>query len=235
MLKVDLHIHTLASEDAQNTLLEQITQAKKMKMKIIGISNHGPGNDVTPVSDVHFRAMARVPKYVMGIRILKGIEANILDIKGTIDVTDRMLERLDYVMAGLHFHTVYRDQGVRKNTQAVLNAMKSGKIQILVHPCSRRFNVDIEKISQEACKRGVLLEINPHRLTNDIEIQNLVKMIEVVRKNRQRLIIGSDAHNIWELADDSRILKIKKEIGLTDNLVINNYPKELFKRLNIKE
>ena len=47
--------------------------------------------------------------------------------------------------------------------------------------------------------------------------------------------VNTDAHNIWELADDRPLKKIKKKIGLTDKMIINNYPKELLKQLNINE
>jgi putative hydrolase len=44
MLKIDLHIHTIASGHAQNTILEFINQAKDLKMEVIGISDYGRGN-----------------------------------------------------------------------------------------------------------------------------------------------------------------------------------------------
>ena len=42
MMKVDLHIHTVASGHAHNTILEYLTMAKKLEMSVIGISDHGP-------------------------------------------------------------------------------------------------------------------------------------------------------------------------------------------------
>ena len=92
-------------------------------------------------------------------------------------------------------------------------------------------------MSEEACKNNVLLELNLYYLSksknNPDIIPNIKIMVDVVKQYKKKFIIGSDAHNIWELADDSSLKAIKKQIGLTDNLIINNYPQELFKLLKI--
>jgi histidinol phosphatase-like PHP family hydrolase len=64
-------------------------------------------------------------------------------------------------------------------------------------------------------------------------MSNLRAMIDVVKKNNKKIILGSDAHNIWELADDSVLKDIKKETGLTDKLIINNFPSEIFKIIKL--
>ncbi len=232
MLKIDLHIHTSISKDSQNTLLEYINQAKKLKMKVIGISNHGPKTGVMMGGEVHFRSMARVPKTVEGVRVLKGIEANIIDKDGSTDITERIFEKLDYAMASFHQVSLYKRGDIKTDTRAMIETIKSGRINIITHPYV--VGVDIEKVAEAACKNNVLLEIDNNYLKADY-LPDIIKMIEIVRKHKDKIIIGGDAHNIWELGDDSKINKIKKEIGLTEDLIINNYQQELFKRLNIKE
>lgn len=105
MLKIDLHIHTVASGHAHNTILEYINQVNKLKMKAIGISDHGPSDTESVVSRIYFLTIGRIPKKVDGVRILKGVEANIINVKGDIDVDDKVIERLDYVMANFHKET----------------------------------------------------------------------------------------------------------------------------------
>lgn len=89
MLNIDLHLHTIASRHAYSTILEYINQAKKLKMKVIGISDHGPDTCSTLTDDIYFRTMDRIPSYVEGIRILKGAEANIINLNGDIDLSDK--------------------------------------------------------------------------------------------------------------------------------------------------
>lgn len=240
MLKIDLHLHTIASRHAHNTILEYINQAKKLKMKVIGISDHGPGNGGSLVNRTFLNCLSRIPRVVNGIRVLKGVEADVVTNNGEIDVDDEMVNKLDFVIANIHENAIYSDQGKKKNTETMIKAIKLGKIDIISHPFwTRIFDYDMKKTSEEACKNNVLLEIDLHYLAQapkwPFVIPNLKTMIEVVKKYKKKVIVNSDAHNIWELADDSILKKYKKEIGLTDDMIINNYPKELFKLLKIDE
>ncbi|MFA6171519.1 MAG: PHP domain-containing protein [Patescibacteria group bacterium] len=239
MLKIDLHIHTVASLHAQSTIFEYVNRAKELGMEVIGISEHGPDLESNHADYNYFNTILRIPHWINGIRLLRGVEANIIDKDGNIDVTEEMLKKLDYVMAGFHKNAGYEDSGKKLNTNAMVGAIRSGKIDIITHPfVTFIFPADVRKISEEACKRKILLEINlsyirERKLRSDT-LENLKTIIKTVKKYKQKLIVNSDSHNVWELGDDSSLDKIKKKIGLTDNLIINNYPKELFKLLNIK-
>jgi putative hydrolase len=238
MLKIDLHIHSIASGHAHNTILEYINRAKELKMKVIGISEHGPSMTGAAIDETYFRVLDRLPQRVDGVRILKGIEANIIDIKGSIDISDNVIDKLDYIMAGFHKNNPYKDKGSKANTKGMINAIRSGKIDIITHPFfTKDINFDVEKVYEEACKHNVMLEINLSYL-KERKIQldtlaNLKKMMSMVTKYKKKVIVGSDAHNIWELADDDGLKKIKK-IGLKENIIINNYPRELFAQLEIE-
>ncbi len=237
MLKIDLHLHSVASGHAQNTILEYIIHAKKLRMRVIGVSDHAPSTD-TLTTETYFLTLRRMPEKISGIRLLKGVEANIVNSSGEIDLTDDTIERLDYVMAGFHRNTLYKNSGKKQNTNTMINALRRRKFNILTHPyITHIFPVDVEKVSEEACKNNILLEVNLHYTKRFIDDQtvmsNLKIMLDVVKKNNKKIILGSDAHNIWELADDSILKKIKKEMDLTDKLIINNYPKELFEILKI--
>lgn len=240
MLKIDLHLHTVASGHAQSTVLEYVNQAKKLKMKVIGISDHGPGSTEAVGSYIYFLAIGRIPRYIDGLRVLKGIEANVVNNKGEIDVSDRVIERLDYVMVNFHNDTPYHDQGKKRNTEVIIKTIRSGKVNIISHPfLTKAFPVDLKKICETACQNNVLLELNLHALAKsrneEYILPNVKIMLDVVKKFKKKVIVGSDAHNIWELADDSYLKKVKKQIGLADDLVINNYPRELFKLLKIAD
>lgn len=241
MLKIDLHIHTVASGHAHSTILEYINRAKELKMKVIGFSDHGPSLECSLADEVYFKQAFRIPKVVNGIRVLKGAEANIINEEGEIDLPDPVLEKLDYVLAAFHFVTPYVDEGKEKNTKAMIKAIRSNRINILSHPfvIYDKCSYDLEKVAEEACKHDVLLEINTsyikeHRLTEQL-IHNIKLMLKIVRKNKKKVIVNSDSHNIWELGDDTALKKIQKKLKLEKELIINNYPEELFKLLKINE
>lgn len=240
MLKVDLHVHTIASGHAYNTILEYVQRARELKMKMIGISDHGPSLSGSGTNELYFKIMKRIPRKIHGITVLRGVEANIINEDGDIDLSDSACEKLDYVMAAFHFDAPqYKDLGKKKNTETLLRTIRSGKVDILTHPfLTNKFDVDIKKVAEEACKYDVLLELNiscfEFRLPGQKMIDDLNVMIEVVRKHGKRIIVNSDAHSIWQLADDEPLKKIKGLVKIEKELIINNYPKELLKFLEIE-
>lgn len=237
MLKIDLHIHTIASGHAYNTILEYANKAKELKMKIIGISDHGPNLLGSATNEIYFRAIDRLPRKISGVTVLRGIEANILQ-DGSIDISEGAAKHLDYVMAAFHKDVVgIKDQGIKGNTKTMVKAIRSGRIQILTHPyLTKFFDVDISVIAEEACKNRVLLEVNLSTLNGLTERtkKDLQLIINIVKKHRQKVIVNSDSHNIWELADDASLKKMKNIIDLPKELIINNYPEELLKFLEIE-
>lgn len=240
MLKIDLHIHTVASGHAYNTILEYIYKAQELKMIMIGFSEHGPDMKGS-VAKGYFTNLGRLPRKVGNLIILRGIEANIINKKGEIDISDDIIKnKLDYVIAGMHKGIGFNNDDKKNNTTMLVNAIRSGKIDILSHPfLNHRIPFDVKRVYEEACKRNVLLEINMHYLSKpkirENNIKNLKIMIQTAKDYDKKVILNTDAHSIWELADDGPLKKIKKEIGLTDKMIINNYPKELLKQLKINE
>jgi putative hydrolase len=240
MLKIDLHIHTIYSGHALNTMLECINRAKELKMKVIGFSDHGPSQSGCLVNESYLNTLHRIPQTVNGMRILHGIEANIIDKNGFLDVPDKIIsEKLDYVMAAIHPNNVYKDLGVKGNTEATKRAVESGKVDILTHPYLCLLPIYAEEVYESACLHNVLLEVNlsslHKRFFSEKRLSDIRKMVQIVTKHNKKVIVCSDAHNIWEMGDDSNLKKIQKEIGLTDKMIINNYPKELMQLLRIDE
>jgi histidinol phosphatase-like PHP family hydrolase len=65
-------------------------------------------------------------------------------------------------------------------------------------------------------------------------LERMKKMIEMVKKAGKKVVVNSDAHFVHEIGDDSNLKKRAKELGLTEEMIINNYPKELEKFLGLK-
>ncbi len=225
MLKVDLHIHTVKSIDGFNTFYEIVSEAKRKKMKIIGITDHGPA-DQNKTHKYYFAQFRRFPEQLNGIKTLFGAELNILNERGDLDIPDKTLKNLKLVSAGLHISKKM------DYTKAMLNALKTANLKIITHPCYGEYPVNIEKISYEAVKRNVLLELNvshfryPHEMDEEY-IQKMKKMIEICQENNHKMIIGSDAHIAHEIGDDSALRKFQKRLGFKDKFIINNDIKEV--------
>ena len=240
MLNIDLHVHTIASGYALSTVNEIALHAKEKGMKVIGITDHGPSLNSINADFIYFNVLPRLlPKKLYGIRLLSGVEANIVDENGALDLKDEILKKLDVVMAALHLGNQYNNKN--DHTKAVLNAMKNKYVKILTHPYfDIDFKIDIESIAKKACEKNILLEVNISEFSKDKfnedkrYIENLKKMIRIVKENKKKVIVNSDAHSVWEIGDDLVLEKYKKEIGLTDDMIINNYPEELEEFLGVK-
>jgi putative hydrolase len=229
MLNIDLHIHTIASGHAYIHLNELINYAKDNKMSIVGINDHGTkisGKHIIP----HFGMAFRCPKFE-NLKILWGCEANIIDEEGNIDLMNPYLSKLDYLSIGIHPPWPKVDDQLC----AILNCFKKHKPLFMTHPYIKLNIPDVSKLYQLACEHDVILELNLSVLTNPRlkkeTLVNIKKMIEIVKKNKKKLIINSDAHFLHEVGDDSILERYYADLGLTPEIIINNYPEELLKRL----
>ena len=106
-----------------------------------------------------------------GIRVLKGVEADILQ-DGRIDFDEAVLARLDFVIASIHSRF---NMGEREMTARMLAAMDNPHLTIIGHPTGRLllsrdpYGLDLDAVIEKAAATGVALEINadPHRLDLD--------------------------------------------------------------------
>ena len=226
MLKVDLHVHSVKSYDAFNTLHELALEASKRKMKMIGITDHGP--DFPVKVDYYCWQGWRIPKYLFGVRVLFGIEASVTDDKGGLGIPETDLKKLTYVTAGYHPGGAYKDKGREGNTKSIINVMKLPYVKVITHPHLPSFDIDIEKIAEKACKMKMLLELNNCYLREERAnakpkiVEDAKKMIRVIQENDWKLIVGTDAHILNQVGDDCNVQRLKKQLCLKDKTVINN-------------
>ena len=98
---IDLHTHTLVSGHAYSTIKENVEAAKLAGLKYIGLSEHAPNMPASPHA-YYFQNVHVIPKEIDGVRVIQGIEANILDYDGNIDVTPDMVVHMNYMLVSLH-------------------------------------------------------------------------------------------------------------------------------------
>ena len=98
---LDAHTHTVASGHAYSSLQEMAKAAADMGLEVLGITEHGPSVPGT-CPTLYFKNMFTVPRQMYGIRLLMGCEINILDTKGSLDLTDEQIGWLDLAIAGIH-------------------------------------------------------------------------------------------------------------------------------------
>jgi DNA polymerase (family 10) len=197
-LKGDLHLHTVAT-DGRNSIEEMALAAKKRGLKYIAVTEHSDRLKVAggldpPQLMQQIDEIERLNDQLIGIRILKGLEVEILE-DGTLDLPDAVLARLDLVVGTVHS---YFNFSLEKQTERILRAMDQRYFSMLAHPTGRLiderepYQVDMARVIHKARDRGCFLELNsnPRRLDlYDIYCQ-------AARAEGVLVSINSDAHSI---------------------------------------
>ena len=160
----DIHTHSIASGHGTScTISDMAKEASRKGLKLLGISDHGPGTLASGTSS-YFRSLPFCPRKRFGIELFYGVELNILDTEGHIDLSDELLNNLDYAIISMHRQN-YRSGSVSENTQAYINAMKHPAVKILGHCDDSHFPVDYDALARAAQNEHVIFEINEASLT----------------------------------------------------------------------
>lgn len=231
---LDLHTHTIVSGHAYSSLQEMVKAASEKGLKILGITEHGPSIPGTcPL--LYFKNMHVVPREMYGIKLLLGCEVNILDSKGSLDLNEEYLNRLDIGIAGIHV-VCWKGGSKEENTEGVIKVMHNPKIHVICHPGDGSAELDFEQLVLASKETGTLLEINNHSMSpkrtmtnakrNNLEILRLCKRYEVP------LLLSSDAHISFQIADYERIWPLLEETEFPDELIMNYYP-DSFEKIRI--
>lgn len=223
---MDFHTHTIAGGHAYSTLQENIAAARQQGLKFLGYSEHGPMMPGGP-HFLYFKNMKVLPREFGDLKLFRGVEANIMDCNGTLDLEEELLSRLDYCIASLH--TLCCKPGtVEENTRAVVGAMKNPYVTILGHPDDSRYPLDYEVVVKTAKEENILLEVNNSSMDPKNARQNgrenVVTLLKTCMKYECPVILGSDAHFSSAVGDFAEVLKVIEEVRFPEGLIVNTDP-----------
>lgn len=231
----DLHTHTVASGHAYNTIQEMVNAAKRKGLTLYGITEHSvtmPGT----CHEMYFSNLKNVRRDYGDIEVLFGVELNIISYDGKVDMSEELLREMDIVIASIHANIGYQAGTIEENTRAVIGAIKNPLIDIIGHPDDGRIPLDYEQVVRAAKEYGTLLEINNSSLSpNGFRVntrENDKTILELCRKHRVPVIIGSDAHADDVVGANERALDLMNEIHFDMDLVMNYHIDVLKKYLN---
>lgn len=222
-LLADLHVHTVSSGHAYSTLEEYVAQAKKIGLKALAITDHGPAMPGGP-HFYHFANMRMIPKMIDGVRVLRGIEANIINDRGELDIKpeDVRWGELDIVMVAMHPRVGYEDQGIEKNTAVLIRAIQNPIVNVIAHPGNPKYPLKPKEVVAAAKKRAVLLEINnSSSFSRPGSKERCLAFAREVKKQDWLVAVGTDSHLSSMLGDFSEAQKLIKQAGLKKEQVVN--------------
>lgn len=231
MFEFDPHTHSVASGHvSKSTIADLAKKAASLGFSMLGITDHGPATMCSGKA-AYFRNLAYAPKKRCGIDILYGVELNILDDKGTVDLNDEILTNLDYAIISMHLPNI-KPGTVEENTFAYVNAMAHPKVKIVGHCEDTRYPVDYEALVIAAKHYGIALEINnsslsPEGYRGDVK-ENVRTILNLCKKYQHPIVLSSDSHGVKRVGDFQYALEMIQECDFPAGLILN-YSAKRFK------
>ncbi|MGO9006698.1 MAG: DNA polymerase/3'-5' exonuclease PolX [Beijerinckiaceae bacterium] len=200
-IRGDLHVHSKWS-DGTLPIADMAAAARERGYTYMAITDHSQhvtiahGLDPARLSQ-EIDEIDRLNDGLDRFTVLKGVEVDIL-ADGHLDLPDKILSRLDVVVAAVHYKF---DLSRQAQTERIIRAMDNRHMAILAHPTGRLigerepYDIDMERIIAAAQERGCHLEINaePDRLDlTDVHAQAAKSM-------GVKVAISTDAHTMAAL------------------------------------
>lgn len=82
---LDTHAHTIVSGHAYNTIREMAQMAKEKGLEAFALTEHAPQMPGT-CHEFYFQNLHIVPREMYGVRLFMGVELNIMNEKGEVDL-----------------------------------------------------------------------------------------------------------------------------------------------------
>lgn len=226
---VDVHTHTLSSGHAYSTVDENMKAACKKELEMVGMTDHSPG---MPGSThmFHFANLKAIPNELYGVKVLRGVEANIVNYEGDIDMPQEVLASLDITIASLHPPCIdFADE--ETVTAGIEKVMRNPYINVIGHPGDNRYPMNWERVVKASKETGTLLEVNnaslkPGSFRPGVR-ENLIKMLAYCKQYHTPVVLGSDAHFYTEIGEFKEAIELLKEVDFPEELVLNTNTERL--------
>lgn len=235
----DYHTHTVYSH-GKGRIEDNVRAAIQRGLKSIGITDHGPGHFFIGVKgEKAFRRMQaeirQLQEKYPQIEILFGVEANIVDVDGTIDVPAAILPELDILLVGYHklvkpnswsalrtgvknFFSGWQgkaSQSLREiNTKAICATVRRYPVMAITHP-GLQIDIDTLELAHVCAECGTLLEINSSYAGK------LDNYVQAALTTDVRFVINSDAHTPERVGDFTAAYHLIRRVNVPLERVVN--------------
>lgn len=249
----DFHSHTTYSH-GKGTVEDNIRAAIQRGLKTVGITDHGPGHFFIGIGGVSgFRKLQKEIQELRvkypEIEILFGVEANIVDVDGTIDVPPEILQVLDILLVGYHKLVKPRSMAAfwlgaqnflagwagrsserlrRQNTAAITAAVRRYPIALITHP-GLQVDIDTAELARVCEEHGTWVEINSSYGAE------LDQFIQVALPTGVNFVINSDAHVPERVGEFAKAISLVERLRVPRERIANLEGNTGIKRRSLEE
>lgn len=236
----DYHTHTVHSHGT-GTVEDNVLAALDRGLSAVGIADHGPSHIGIGIPELGTLSLikAETEQYTrqLPIKVLAGVEANIVDVDGTLDVPAQDLRRLDIRLAGLHWqvwprswkgagmllgNVLLRRRGTRAyrrrlrniNTKATVEAVRRFDLDILTHP-GLQADIDTAELARACAARGTAMEVSAgHQYITP-------EYVRLCLREGSNLVLSSDAHQPAKVGDLEVAVRLVERAGAPVERIVN--------------
>ena len=239
ILSGDYHTHTPYSH-GKNTVLENAFAAKSKGIKEIAITDHGFNHIIFGLKRKNLAALRSEiieAEKLTGVKILMGMESNLISVNGHSDMTESDLKYFDIFLCGIHEVVKFKsfsdmrdvmfknymaykfgkkpsDKVIENTTKAYINVVKNNPVDILTHINYKCF-CDLKEVAKCCSDYGTYIEINTKKRHVSAEELNLMASTGV------RFVIDSDAHSASRIGDTKIAEELLSEASVPPEQIDN--------------
>lgn len=216
-------------------MLEIAASAKEKGLELIAITDHGPAMPDGP-HPYYFGNQRVLPREIRGVRILRGVEANVVTENGDLDLDKFYLERLDVVLAGFHTRCFPANEK-EVCTSTVLKVMENPFVDIIVHPGNPEFPIDFETVIKRAAEKGIPLELNNSSFCGSRRgsERNCHDVAGMLAQFGGPVAIGSDSHFAWDVGKFDYAVNAALNAGIKEEQILNTSAAKVLSYLERKK
>lgn len=209
----DYHMHSTYS-DGRATIREMAEAARVKGLEQITIADHGPQNigvgikNAATLLDIK-EEIQDLNEALSDLKVYSGVEADIVDLEGGIDVPKKIYKELDMLLVGLHPHiwpndlqTAWNYVAINKlqnyfspakkkvittNTKTLVEALHTHDVDIVTHP-GLGMPLDLDEVAKACVATDTAYEINAGHGYQTVE------EIKKVARYGVNFVLNSDAH-----------------------------------------
>lgn len=231
-LTADYHTHTPYSH-GKNTVWENAKAAKSKGLLQIGIADHGFNHLLFGLKRkklADLRAEIDEAEKITGVKVLMGMESNLISVSGETDMKKGDLQNFDLYLCGIHevlrykkFSDFYNimlknymaykfgrtpsQKVIDITTKAYINAVKNNPLDILTH-INYKCYCNLEEVAKCCADYGTYIEINTKK--RHVSAEELSRMAAT----GVRFVIDSDAHSADRVGDTKIAEEVLKEVNI---------------------
>ncbi len=246
-ITADYHSHTTYSH-GKGSIADNARVAHEKGLDFLAITDHAVRHPFIGVSRKNYDAMRQdmqdVQKNYSDLRLLLGVEANILGVDGDLDVTEEDVKRLDILIAGYHLTSLPYKVGdffkitcsaiaryafkptkkqIERQTKMYVNAVKNNKIDIITHP-GFRLDIDYRELGKVCADYGTYVELSSRHRTPDC------KGLEQLLTTDCKFVLNSDAHKPENVGECAYALELAQKYSIPADRIANADGKTLVLR-----